>query len=336
MTLAETTRAACPASSDATYQVRDNDTLHSIVGSAYCLSTTDQMDRAWASLYAHNRDAIGNNPHRIFTGLSLCLPETLLTDAPGESFSRCKPPLASAPVTQAAPAEAAKPTEPCPCTPCAHAAPEVKCPCSDPAALHQIRAEIASIARCACDAPPPIRERYRARLELELSAGAMVPLSTATYEALYRSLAVAKVGVRWNSPRVRLGGQLIGALGLHGTRFNEHEQDQRILGVGAGAQIGYAFLFDALRVTPSFEASFLYLNRRILRSDYPFAGEVVVQSLSYVLLGAAVRFEYAFEALGRITPLIDVSVDYAPLHQREDGFTENLHGQLLGGFSYGF
>jgi hypothetical protein len=143
-------------------------------------------------------------------------------------------------------------------------------------------------------------------------------------------------GLRVGVGPVEIAPRGVFLYGKHGTIFNDIEQDQRVIGGGLLVQGGVPFDFRALRVTPGIELGWLYMNRAIALSEYPFTGMTERQGVHVPLGSFFVRPEYFFGTRRRVSVALDLSAGMLLTRSGDQAVSTNLNTRLLGGIGHAF
>jgi hypothetical protein len=163
-----------------------------------------------------------------------------------------------------------------------------------------------------------------------------MPLVPATYDKIHRFIFVGGVGARVTIEGFEMSPRALFVVGQHGTNFNDIEQQQQIIGGGGALQLGVPFSTGDVRLTPGLEAGILYIRRSIDRIDYPYEGDVTVQSGYIPFTGIFFRPEYLLGKAKRVSLALDLSFNLIMASLAGNQVLENFNAKLLGGVGYAF
>jgi hypothetical protein len=345
----------CPSPTDMLYEVKDNDTLSEIAARAYCLSSDPGITNAWKTLAEYNRIPIGSNPHKIYTLTDLCLPQHIEVAAWGAD--RCIAPdvMGAAPVKATCGDGKREGREICdgrdlggmtcegmglspgPLTcrgdcssfdasACAPKAPAPQCPPPE-----------AEKEPCPCDMKDASSEPLLRRVVVGVGAGFAVPLVGATRDTIHSAVFVAEASARLTLRWLEVTPRALFVAGAHDIIFNDIDQPQTLIGGGGALSLGAPIEAAAsLRLTPGVEGGLLYIKRKIDRKDYPFEGQVEVQSGAVPFAGVFFRPEYTFGKERGFTLSLEVALDLLLASLGGNKVTENFNAKALGGVGYAF
>jgi hypothetical protein len=163
-----------------------------------------------------------------------------------------------------------------------------------------------------------------------------VPLTSELRDYMYRAVGMVGAGIRVKVGRAEVAPRALFLYGKGGTIFDDREQEQRVIGGGLVVQCGVPFDFSALRVTPGIELGWLYVNRAIELSEYPFMGMTETQTGHVPLGGLFVRPEYFFGRERRVSVLLDLSAGMLLTRLGDQAVSTNFNTKLLGGIGHAF
>lgn len=354
LTAAHDAFADCPSSTDRRYVVKKKEHLSLITATNYALWKTPALTDAWKVIAEYNKARIGNNPHLVFEGTELCLPQVL------EAVIG-KPQLHTI----------SNDTQPAPAS-CGNGKRDTEEVCDGEdlgelscATLGLSGGELQCAKNCRafdpsrCGPPPiviiiqnPSEKREPIRLPeqkdqpwhidfaVELMSGALVPLSTNMRDDFFRASWAASLGARVVIQWLELTPRALLVLGNHNTVFNDREQPQSLLGLGGGVQAGIPIRWSRFHLTPGVETTFLYMRRKIDRIDYPYEGVIEDQRAWIPWAGLFVRPEAVFRPAWASGKEITIGLDTALIAFFRDGvdngWTDNFGVKASGGVSYAF
>ena len=159
-----------------------------------------------------------------------------------------------------------------------------------------------------------------------------------TRDFLYRELAWLSLGMRLPIHRFELGLRLNLHAGGHSVIYNDIEQKQHRLGLGATARVGVSALrSSSAQVTVGLAAGLLYLFRRIERTDYPYIGLVDTEHVLAPHAELWLRTDVPLP-IRRLSFSGEATLGFLPITTKTSTnvttTVENLTVTLLGGFSY--
>lgn len=159
-----------------------------------------------------------------------------------------------------------------------------------------------------------------------------------TRDFLYRELAWLILGIRQPIHRFEFGIRINLHAGEHGVKFNDIEQQQQRLGLGATARVGVSALrSSSVQITAGLEGGLLYLFRRIEQTDYPYIGSVYTEHVLAPHAELWLRTDVPLP-IRRLSFSGEAKLGFLPITTKTSTnvttTVENLTVTLLGGFSY--
>ena len=116
--------------------------------------------------------------------------------------------------------------------------------------------------------------------------------------------------------------------------FNDIQQAQLRLGVGAALQIGALLVQSKVaRLALGVDVGWLYMFRRIERIDFPFQGVVDTKQVHAPQAGGWLRLDVPLPWLPRLALSAELSLGVVPF-QTENETPANLTAKALGGITY--
>jgi hypothetical protein len=366
----------CPSDTDIPYSVKMDDTLWTITARAYCLNDWPPLYYGWKTLAEYNKGEVGPNPDRIYSGAVICLPERIDRGkwhanrcagadgaaAPAAGAGTCgngrregqeicdggdiggltcemldRPPgrLACRSDCKGFETQACGAGDPAPAS--AQSAPG-----------QLTLAPGQCVQCCSCmggrggqdgdgdRAPKKPKKPLVIKVAAEITGGVALPLTRELHEYIYRLVGVVGAGARVTIDWAEIAPRVFFLYGAHGTNFNDIEQQQSIIGLGALVQGGVPFSFGAFQLTPGVEAGWMYVNREIELMDYPFAGQIEEQSGHLPLAGVFLRPAYHLGPKQRVSLALDLSIDLVLTRLGDNAISSNFNTKLLGGVGYAF
>ena len=170
--------------------------------------------------------------------------------------------------------------------------------------------------------------------QLDVLLGAAIAVQSYTRAYLYPELAWLGIGVRLPIRRLELGVRLGFTAGGGSVLFNDIQQAQLRLGVGAALQIGALLVQSKVaRLALGVDVGWLYMFRRIERIDFPFQGVVDTKQVHAPQAGGWLRLDVPLPWLPRLALSAELSLGVVPF-QTENETPANLTAKALGGITY--